>query len=152
MAPEILASLDRYPSSDIFSLGMTIYEILLLGLGYGPLPEEGQQWHDLREKKWPHFDQIDSSFHSILERTMDPIPNNRISANEILVLRETQSDFEGDATFLNWTRRMPTVALNRSRSFTPVDLTTMDSSRMRTPTNDVASFLWSDSCKCGVPL
>ena len=29
MAPELLNSLDRYPSADIFSLGLTLYEVCI---------------------------------------------------------------------------------------------------------------------------
>ena len=56
MAPELLDSSDRYPSADIFSLGLTLYEVCTLtyhrerlGLGLSSLPPEGHDWHVLRQ-------------------------------------------------------------------------------------------------------
>ena len=56
MAPELLDSSNRYPSADIFSLGLTLYEVCTLtyhrerlGLGLSSLPPEGHDWHVLRQ-------------------------------------------------------------------------------------------------------
>ena len=46
MAPELLSSGVKQPSADIFSLGLTLYE-MAAGIGW-ELPSEGPRWHDLR--------------------------------------------------------------------------------------------------------
>jgi serine/threonine-protein kinase RIO1 len=62
MAPELLDSSDRYPPADIFSLGLTLYEVCISSLsqnidnvaaGNSPLPSEGLDWHVLRDGQAP---------------------------------------------------------------------------------------------------
>ena len=58
MAKELLNSQDRYPSADIFSLGLTLYEICIaaeyrdmLMANQSVLPSEGTEWQKLRAGK-----------------------------------------------------------------------------------------------------
>lgn len=53
MPPELLSSGERHPSSDIFSLGLTLYE--LATDQQMELPSEGPRWHDLRSDHAPEL-------------------------------------------------------------------------------------------------
>ena len=48
MAPELLSTAPRHASADIFSLGLTIYELACARVGWR-LPTDGQRWHNLRD-------------------------------------------------------------------------------------------------------
>ena len=49
---ELLNSTDRHYSADIFSLGLTLYEVCLVP-DLDVLPYSGELWHDLREGRAP---------------------------------------------------------------------------------------------------
>jgi membrane-associated tyrosine/threonine-specific cdc2-inhibitory kinase len=53
MPPELLSSGERHPSSDIFSLGLTLYE--LATDQQMELPSEGPKWHGLRSDHAPEL-------------------------------------------------------------------------------------------------
>jgi hypothetical protein len=48
----MLNSADRHYSADIFSLGLTLYEVCLVP-DLDVLPYSGELWHDLREGRAP---------------------------------------------------------------------------------------------------
>lgn len=102
MAEELLNNSERLPSADIFSLGLTIYEMccfkyesdevqsdlketILTFTAHRSLPSEGMLWHILREDKAP----LIPSFHAqalsdIVKATMQSNPLKRPSPIEIL--------------------------------------------------------------------
>jgi hypothetical protein len=49
---ELLNSSERHLSADIFSLGLSLYELCLVP-DLDSLPLSGQVWHDLRENRAP---------------------------------------------------------------------------------------------------
>lgn len=64
MAAELLESSDRYPPADIYSLGISLYEICIsctqehreaVAAGRSPLPTEGSSWHALRSGDAPQL-------------------------------------------------------------------------------------------------
>lgn len=55
MAPELLINDYRYPTADVFSLGLTLYEVCIfldnreaVSSGQSALPSGGDDWHLLR--------------------------------------------------------------------------------------------------------
>ena len=55
MAPELLINDYRYPTADVFSLGLTLYEVCVfleyreaVSSGQSALPSGGDEWHLLR--------------------------------------------------------------------------------------------------------
>eukprot|EP01113_Clastostelium_recurvatum_P017324 TRINITY_DN20295_c0_g1_i1.p1 TRINITY_DN20295_c0_g1~~TRINITY_DN20295_c0_g1_i1.p1 ORF type:complete len:477 (-),score=32.41 TRINITY_DN20295_c0_g1_i1:72-1502(-) len=81
MAPELLE--ERFsPKADIFSLGITIYE---MATGYD-LPGSGQLWRDLRKGKiqFPDDRPMSSELSRIIIDMMHPDPNQRPSAADVL--------------------------------------------------------------------
>ncbi|KAK9874422.1 hypothetical protein WA026_002767 [Henosepilachna vigintioctopunctata] len=71
------------PKADIFSLGMTAIE----AAGFGPLPKNGEQWHEIREGKLPNNSFIDSlgeDMRDLIATMIDPNPVMRPSAIQIL--------------------------------------------------------------------
>lgn len=84
MPQELLLSSVKQPSSDIFSMGLTVYE---LATDYSfDLPAEGPRWHAIRSGK--NLEGIPKTRSSKLERLIQsmisPDPNKRPPAREIL--------------------------------------------------------------------
>ena len=84
MAPELLSSGMRHPSSDIFSLGLTLYE-LASNLSW-ELPSEGPRWQELRHGA--HSPDLPSSrspeLGRLIQAMLKPDPTLRPSADVIL--------------------------------------------------------------------
>ena len=85
MAPELLSTAPRHASADIFSLGLTIYELACARVGWR-LPTDGQRWHNLRDgDHTPDLPPGRSDELSQLIRKMtNPDADGRPSPNDIL--------------------------------------------------------------------
>jgi len=92
----LLGDLDDLTKSDIFSLGATMYEICLLGHGGPPkpLPENGQEWQDMRDGKLRTMPNTPFDMQMIVREMMAPDPNGRPSAEELLKRRQLLSEGE----------------------------------------------------------
>ncbi|KAM3955418.1 wee1-like protein kinase [Aphomia sociella] len=62
--------------ADIFAFGLTLFE----AGGGGPLPKNGQQWHDYRDGKLPDLPNLSREFNQLLKKMVDPDPTVRPSA------------------------------------------------------------------------
>ena len=84
MAPELLSSGTRQPSADIFSLGLTLYE-LASNLSW-QLPSEGPRWQELRHGS--HTPDLPCSRNPalghLIQKMIRPDPTLRPSADAIL--------------------------------------------------------------------
>eukprot|EP01135_Chromosphaera_perkinsii_P002374 Nk52_evm28s222 gene=Nk52_evmTU28s222 len=66
--------------ADIFALGMSIYEMCIPG----PLPKNGEEWHNLRAGKIPDLPLYSSEFKRVLSQMLHPDPKVRPSADRLL--------------------------------------------------------------------
>ena len=85
MAPELLSTAPRHASADIFSLGLTIYELACARVGWR-LPTDGQRWHDLRDSD--HTPDLPPSrsdnLSQLIRRMTNPDADGRPSPGDIL--------------------------------------------------------------------
>ena len=89
MPAELLESSFKEPSADIFSLGLTAYE-LCLPPDHTGLPLEGEAWHDLREERAPPLQNREAVLVETILRSMRRNPAQRLTADMILELPETK--------------------------------------------------------------
>jgi serine/threonine protein kinase len=84
MAPELLSSGARHPSADIFSLGLTLYE--LASTCSWELPSEGSKWQELRNGSDPP--ELPRSrcpeLSQLIKAMINPDPQRRPSADDII--------------------------------------------------------------------
>jgi len=100
MPPELLTSATRHASSDIFSLGLTLYEIAV----DEPIemPSEGPRWHQLRtlqQPKVPAFRGVE--LERLLQSMTNPDETKRPSADVILNNENARAAGRGVDTFLH---------------------------------------------------
>ncbi|KAJ2943271.1 hypothetical protein O0L34_g12076 [Tuta absoluta] len=62
--------------ADIFAFGLTLYE----AAGGGPLPQNGQDWHDIRDGKLPELTNLSREFNQLLKQMVHPDPSQRPSS------------------------------------------------------------------------
>eukprot|EP00521_Asterionellopsis_glacialis_P008589 CAMPEP_0195286336 /NCGR_PEP_ID=MMETSP0707-20130614/3836_1 /TAXON_ID=33640 /ORGANISM="Asterionellopsis glacialis, Strain CCMP134" /LENGTH=1234 /DNA_ID=CAMNT_0040345969 /DNA_START=389 /DNA_END=4093 /DNA_ORIENTATION=- len=84
MPLELLSSGRRHPSADIFSLGLTLYE--LSSSSCIDLPSEGSRWHELRSGEHiPELPQCRSAeLGKLIQAMISPDLSNRPTADKIL--------------------------------------------------------------------
>ncbi|OQR86018.1 ser/thr kinase [Achlya hypogyna] len=78
MAPELLASSTRSAPADIFSLGLTLLEMAQMT----PLPQNGPEWHALRENNLPKLP-YSTALTMLLAQMLRPEPSQRPTAAQI---------------------------------------------------------------------
>jgi hypothetical protein len=101
MPVELLDSSFKYPSADIFSMGLTAYEICQAP-DFTGLPLEGESWHDLRHDRAPPLIGRPLRLSSIIAATITHIPTERPSTTYILSLPEVLgSDSIKDQLLIN---------------------------------------------------
>lgn len=91
MAPELLVTAKKHPSADIFSFGLTLYE-----LASSPsfvLPSEGARWHDLRSgtNQLDVLSNRDPDFSSLIISTILPSCDQRPTAQSILSISKVSA-------------------------------------------------------------
>jgi len=83
LPPELLASATRHTSSDIFSLGLTLYEIATDE--QIEMPSEGPRWHELRSQNEPKLPACrGENLQRLLQSMTDPDEQKRPTADDIL--------------------------------------------------------------------
>jgi serine/threonine protein kinase len=100
MPPELLSSSIRHASSDIFSLGLTLYEIAMDD--HIELPVEGPRWHELRSVNEPKLTSCRcKELEKLLQAMTNPDENKRPSADQILSAEKVKHAGHALDTFLH---------------------------------------------------
>lgn len=142
MAKELLNDPNRLPSADIFSLGITLYEIASIhtmepaseldGILGRPLslPTEGEGWHQLRDGAAPPLLNRPSTMAHMIQAMLHPVPDQRPTASQLLLVPEViygrqqipylqqQNQSRGQEQILI-DAIIPRPVINRSSSFEP---------------------------------
>ena len=123
---ELLNSLDRYPSADVFSLGLTLYETCFpLPPPLSPLclPAEGELWHLLRSGSAEPVKGRPLSLQTLVSSCMCATASDRTTTSQMLSLKEVVHSLRGndDPTIANARSVTPLRGgLNRAESFLPI--------------------------------
>lgn len=174
MAPEMLNFSARSSASDMFSFGLTIYEICLVPTSGAILPVQGDLWTDLREGRIPpvqtEFENRSQAMNELLLACMTPVPQQRATAVQLLMLPEVshvaelnkaENEISPDAilTAIPVAQAIP-IKMARSASFLfshrpidpiiipPIDMTLCDQAnrqQMTTPNADLTTPIHADN-------
>lgn len=136
MAAELLNNSERFASADMFSLGITLYEMCRIhergSAGHHnhhassfKLPSDGAMWRALREGNAERIsDTRPSSMLNLINSLMSPDPEERPTATAILDLSEVrQAGCEADPTIMATkclTGPLDEPRMARSVSFNPL--------------------------------
>lgn len=130
---ELLNDDMRRPSADIFSLGISLYEIAnihrmeplptldgLQGNTFS-LPTEGDDWHVFRDGRAPPLPDRSTMLNSLIQSMIYPNFEARPSADQILMLPEVIAAAQAGNAFeqLDMRKVIPRPVINRSSSFDP---------------------------------
>lgn len=135
MAKEILNDLNRLPSADLFSFGLSLYEIASIhtmepaseidGILGRPLslPTEGEGWHRLRDGAAPPLVGRPQTMVNMVQSMLHPNPDRRPTASQLLVVSEIATGRNGIASLqpgqVLIDPIIPRPIINRSSSFEP---------------------------------
>lgn len=135
MAKELLNDLNRLPSADLFSFGLTLYEIASIhtmepaneidGILGRPLslPTEGEGWHQLRDGAAPPLVGRPQTMANMVQAMLHPNPDRRPTASQLLVVSEIATGRNGIASLqpgqVLIDPIIPRPIINRSSSFEP---------------------------------
>jgi membrane-associated tyrosine/threonine-specific cdc2-inhibitory kinase len=99
MPPELLSSITRKPSADIFSLGLTLYEVATEH--HVEMPTEGPVWHELRSDAAPQLPEFrGNELMQLVKAMTDPCEQKRPTADGILQYKHVISAGHGCDVFL----------------------------------------------------
>ncbi|XP_063372196.1 wee1-like protein kinase [Cydia amplana] len=135
----IQEDLTHLTKSDIFAFGLTLFE----AAGGGPLPKNGPAWHALRDGQLPELPGISREFHQLIQKMIDPDPNQRPSASRLR--KHPLLHPAGNKSKTQLTRELAAAKLKNElltkkldeyarciKSLTPGRLVTQDSAKFRT--------------------
>lgn len=130
---ELLNDDMRHPSADIFSLGISLYEIAnihhmeplptldgLRGNTFS-LPTEGDEWHVFRDGRAPPLPERSAMLNNLIQSMLHQNPDARPSAERILMLPDVIAAAQAGNAFEQLDMRIviPRPVINRSSSFDP---------------------------------
>jgi serine/threonine protein kinase len=106
MAPELLNVRERLASADIFSLGLSVYELCFtleqIAKGTLLLPTEGPLWHKLRDGNSDPLQHRPEPMVSAVHDMLKADPSERPLATEIVSLPDVaRMEFDEDESLLN---------------------------------------------------
>jgi serine/threonine protein kinase len=135
MAKELLNDSNRLPSADIFSFGITLYEIASIhtmepageldGILGRPLslPTEGEGWHRLRDGAPSPLLDRPATMSNAIQAMLHPIPDQRPAVHQLLLLPEVVYGRNNISTLVPGQvmieSLIPRPIVNRSSSFEP---------------------------------
>ncbi|KAL7454385.1 hypothetical protein ACHAWC_006027 [Mediolabrus comicus] len=139
MANELLSSSLKHPGADIFSLGLTLYE--LAASATWALPREGDRWHDLRSAS--HTPELPSTRNETLVKLIQvmihPDPKQRPSAEEITEHVDVKRASASSDSFLS--QYIGDVERNDSRREKEIESAEEDArKRSTTPVSSILSY------------
>jgi serine/threonine protein kinase len=128
MAPELLNISERLPSADIFSLGLSVYELCYtveqIEKGNLLLPTEGPLWHQLREGASDPVQNRPMEMVQLIQNMLLPDPASRPTAEMIVSIPEVAAmQDDEDPALLNAPeitfagQSVPPLGLQRPHAF-----------------------------------
>mmetsp|Transcript_6409 Transcript_6409/g.16264 ORF Transcript_6409/g.16264 Transcript_6409/m.16264 type:complete len:1413 (+) Transcript_6409:433-4671(+) len=145
MSPELLTSSTRHPTSDIFSFGLTIYEIA--SELHIDMPSEGNRWHQLRSHNEPRLPSSRGKELEVLVQSMtNPKQSSRPTADQLLEHTNVKAAGLGPDAFLR--DYLQDVQAQEDRE---AELRAMEFSEEKTPRNDQRYSVRSPSLSMMMP-
>jgi serine/threonine protein kinase len=145
MSPELLSSSTRHPSSDIFSFGLTLYEIA--SELHIDMPSEGPQWHQLRSNNEPRLPFSRGKELEVLVQSMtNPKHSSRPTADQILENANIKAAGRGTDVFLR--DYLQDVQAHEDKE---AELRALEFSEEKTPRQDMRYSVRSPSLSMMIP-
>jgi serine/threonine protein kinase len=155
MAPELLNfSVERFTASDMFSFGLTIFELCMIPSQASELPSSGPSWLDLREGRVPsistEFCERPTALSELILSCLAPEPKTRSTASACLLFPEIfaagnrAKEFSDELLMSAPIRNPTTNVITRSASYLPsmamIDVNlpplSLDERDLKTPTHN----------------